>query len=132
MLSGFKKFIIRGNAVDLAIGVVIGAAFGTVVNSLVTDIFTPFISSITKTPDFSGLYFLIRGTKITYGNFLNNLISFFIVASSVYFFVVTPMNKLLDKVKKKEKKEITKKTCEHCMSEIHIKAQKCAFCGSNL
>ena len=91
MLKGFKQFILRGNVVDLAVGVVIGASFGTVVNSLVKDILTPFISAIFKTPDFSNLMFTINGSNFTYGNFLNAFIAFLIVAVAVYFFVITPI-----------------------------------------
>ncbi len=100
MLDGFKKFILRGNALDLAIGVVIGASFGSVVNSLVTDILTPLIGAISKTRDFSELSVTINGSVIMYGNFINSLVSLILVAVSVYFFVVIPMNKISDKIKK--------------------------------
>ena len=100
MLDGFKKFILRGNALDLAIGGVIGASFGSVVNSLVTDILTPLIGAISKTRDFSELSVTINGSVIMYGNFINSLVSLILVAVSVYFFVVIPMNKISDKIKK--------------------------------
>ncbi len=132
-MKGFKKFILRGNAVDLAIGVVIGASFGTVVNSLVKDILTPFISAIFKSPDFSGLSFTINGSNFMYGNFINSLISFLIVAFAVYFFVVIPMNKLVEYTKRNKKTEDpTTKKCSECLSEIPIDAKKCAFCTSLL
>src|SRR5680860_140599 len=97
MLNGFKQFILRGNVVDLAVGVIIGASFGTVVNSLVKDILTPFISAIFKAPDFSNLMFTINDSNFMYGNFINALISFIIVAIAVYFFVVTPINALVSR-----------------------------------
>lgn len=97
MLSGFKTFIMRGNVVDLAIGVVIGAAFGDVVNSLVKDIITPLIAALTHTPDFSKMALNINGTAIMYGSFLNAAISFLTIALAIYYFVVLPLNKLMEK-----------------------------------
>lgn len=104
MLKGFRNFIMRGNVVDLAVGVVIGGAFGTVVASLVKDILTPLVGAIAKVPDFSGLAFTLNGSKFTYGAFLNALIAFLLVAAAIYFFVIVPMNKLLARVKKGEEK----------------------------
>ena len=92
MLKGFKQFLLRGNVVDLAVGVVIGAAFGAVVTSFVKDILTPLISAVVGKPNFSYLVAEVNGAKITYGDFLNALISFLIVAAAVYFFVVLPIN----------------------------------------
>lgn len=97
-MSGFKSFIMRGNVVDLAVGVVIGAAFGTVVTSLVTDIMTPLIAAIFAQPDFSTLAWTINGSSIMYGNFINALISFLVVAASIYFFVVVPLNKMMSRL----------------------------------
>ena len=133
MLKGFKQFILRGNVVDLAVGVVIGAAFGTVVTSLVKDILTPFISAIFKSPDFSNLSIAINGSNLMYGNFLNALISFIIIAFAVYFFIVTPVNKLISYTKK-DKKSIdpSTKKCPECLSEIPVDAIRCAFCTSVL
>lgn len=130
MLKGFKQFILRGNVVDLAVGVVIGASFGTVVNSLVKDILTPFIGAIIKTPDFSGLSFAINGSNFMYGNFINALIAFLIVAIAIYFFVVTPINTLISKTKKEAPLDPTTKKCPECLSEIPLEAKKCAFCAS--
>lgn len=131
MLQGFKQFILRGNVVDLAVGVVIGTAFGAVVNSLVADIMTPLISAIFRAPDFSGLFFTLNESKFMYGKFLNNLISFAIVASSIYFFVVTPLNKLMTYTKKAETPaEPTTKTCPECISEIPKDARRCKHCAS--
>ncbi len=124
LLQGFKQFIVRGNAVDLAVGVVIGAAFGALVNALVKDLLTPLIGAIAKTPDFSSLSFTLNGSKFMYGDFLNVGISFFLVAFTVYFFVILPMNALV------RKKEVppTKKLCPECQSEIPIAATRCAHC----
>ena len=94
MFKEFKQFLLRGNVVDLAVGVVIGAAFGSVVTALVTDLLTPFIAAVARVPDFSGLMFKLNGSKFMYGDFINALISFLLVAASVYFFVVIPMNLL--------------------------------------
>ena len=99
---GFKQFILRGNVVDLAVGVVIGAAFGGLVESLVKDILTPFIGAIAKVPDFSGLFFTLNDSKFMYGSFINHVISFLLVAAAIYFFVVLPINKLIARTKKEE------------------------------
>ena len=132
MLKGFKQFILRGNVVDLAVGVVIGASFGTVVTSLVNDILTPLISAIFKAPDFSGLSFTINGSSFMYGNFINSLIAFIIVAVSVYFFVVTPINTLISRTRKEKPLDPTTKKCTECLSEIPLEAKRCAYCTSTL
>lgn len=132
MLKGFKQFILRGNVVDLAVGVVIGASFGAVVTSLVSNVLTPLIGAIVKTPDFSKLYFTLNGSLFKYGEFLNSLISFLIVAFAIYFFVVTPINTLITKSKKEKPIDPTTKKCPKCMSEIHIEATKCPFCTTDL
>ncbi len=95
MIKGFRDFVLRGNVVDLAVGVMIGAAFSAVVTALVKDLMTPLIAAIVREPDFSTLSITINGSKLLYGDFLNALISFLIVATTVYFFVVMPVNKLL-------------------------------------
>lgn len=132
MLKGFKQFILRGNVVDLAVGVVVGASFGSVVNSLVKDLLTPLIGAIVKAPDFSGLMFTINGSQFMYGNFLNALIAFLIVAFAIYFFVITPINTLITKTRKEKPLDPTTKKCPDCLSEIPIEAKKCAFCTSTL
>ncbi len=124
MLKEFKQFLLRGNVVDLAVGVVIGAAFGTIVTALVADILTPFIAAIAKVPDFGGLSFTINSSKFMYGHFINTLISFLLVASSVFFFVVKPMNLL---VARSHKNPTTKK-CKECLSEIPVEARRCSYC----
>lgn len=128
MLTGFKKFITRGNVVDLAIGVVIGASFTAVVNSLVKDLITPLIAVIVHTPNFSELKFTVHGSVFVYGDFLNALISFVLVAAAAYFLVVLPVNALLARVKRGEYTDPTDKTCPECLSKIPILARRCAFC----
>ncbi len=128
MIKEFKQFLLRGNVVDLAVGVVVGAAFGTIVTALVADIITPLISAIAKVPDFSGLSFTINGSKFMYGHFLNALISFILVAAAVFFFVVKPMNLLVNRSKKGPPADPTTKKCLECLSEIPIEAKRCAHC----
>ena len=125
-MDGFKKFILRGNVVDLSVGVVIGASFASLVNSLVKDIITPFIAAIVKAPDFSRLTFTINGSNFMYGDFINVLISFVIIAIVIYFFVVLPVNTLIFHIKKPE--EITTKKCPECLSEVPIAATRCSHC----
>lgn len=129
MLKEFKQFLLRGNVVDLAVGVVIGAAFGGIVTALVTDLLTPFISAIAKLPDFSGLSFIINDSKFMYGHFLNTLISFILVATTVFFFIVKPMNILVNRSKKGPPADPTTKKCGECLSEIPIEARRCAHCA---
>ncbi len=130
-LQGFKQFILRGNVIDLAVGIMIGAAFNSVVAALVKDILTPFIAAIVAKPDFSKLSFTIHGSQFLYGDFFNNFISFFITAIAVYFFVVLPINKLNEKISTKgPKAEETIKQCPECLSNIPAKAHRCLYCGS--
>jgi large conductance mechanosensitive channel len=128
MLKGFKQFILRGNVVDLAVGVMIGAAFSSVVTALVSNILTPLIGAIIKTPDFSELSFTVNGSVFSYGLFLNSLISFIIIAATIYFFVVTPINALIAKSKKDKPEDPTNKKCPECLSEVPVAASRCAFC----
>ena len=129
MLQGFKKFLFRGNVVDLAVAVVIGAAFGAVITSLVTNIFTPVIAAIAGKPDFSDLSLTINNSKIMYGTFLNALISFLLIAIAVYFFIVAPMNAYTDRRRRGQAPpDPTTKKCPECLSEIPIAARRCAFC----
>jgi large conductance mechanosensitive channel len=130
MLSGFKKFILRGNVVDMAVGVVIGAAFAGVVGSLTKGLLTPLIAAVVKAPDFSGLFFTLNGSKFLYGEFINSVISFLLVAAAVYFFVVTPINALIARMRKDPAPaDPTTKKCPECLSEIPIDARRCAFCA---
>lgn len=129
-MKGFKEFIMRGNVVDLAVAVVIGGAFGTIVNSLVKDLVTPLIAAMGGQPNFSDIYFTINNSKFMIGDFLNALTSFLIISGVIYFFVVAPMNKLMDRVKRGEKVDPTEKTCPQCLSLIPLKAKRCKFCTS--
>jgi large conductance mechanosensitive channel len=129
-MKGFKQFLVRGNVVDMAVGIVIGAAFGAVVNGLVKDLLTPFIAAIVKQPDFSAFTFTINGSKFLYGEFINALLSFLIIASAVYFFVVLPTNALFARMRKEPSVAPTTKKCPECLSEIPIAARRCAFCAS--
>jgi large conductance mechanosensitive channel len=127
MLRDFKTFVLRGNVVDLAVGVVIGAAFGAVVTSLVKDIITPVIA-IPGTADFGRLHWTISGSSINYGNFLNALISFLLIATTVFFFIVRPVNALLAQRRTEPEVETTTVECPHCRSSIPRTASVCAFC----
>ncbi len=129
-MEGFKKFLLRGNVVDLAVGVVVGAAFTGIVNAFVKDLLTPLIGAIGGNHDFSNLYFTVNSSKFMYGDFLNALISFIIVASVVYFFVVLPMNKLTERANRSKESEPSNKKCPECFSDIPVKAKRCAFCTS--
>ncbi|MEK7669464.1 MAG: large conductance mechanosensitive channel protein MscL [Patescibacteria group bacterium] len=129
MLREFKQFLLRGNVVDLAVGVVIGAAFGTIVSALVSDLLTPFIGAIAKVPDFGGLSFTINDSQFMYGHFINALISFVLVAAAIFFFIIKPMNLLIAKSRKEPPADPTTKKCHECMSEIPINAKRCAHCA---
>jgi large conductance mechanosensitive channel len=130
-MQGFKKFLLRGNVVDLAVGVVIGAAFSSVVDALVKGVLTPLIGLVGGVPDLSGLKVSAGNSSFLIGNFFNALISFIIVAAVVYFFVVIPMNKLVDRMKAQEKPaDPATKKCSECLSDIPLGAKRCAFCTS--
>ena len=128
-MKGFRQFLLRGNVVDLAVGVVIGAAFGAVVTSFVKDVLTPLIAAIFKQPDFSTMFIEIHGSKIMYGSFLNALIAFLLVAFAVYYFVVLPVNALVARARKAPAPaDPTTKKCPECLSEIPIQAKRCSHC----
>ena len=129
MLKEFKQFLLRGNVVDLAVGVVIGAAFSSVVSAMVADLLTPFIAAIAKVPDFSSLSFTLNGSKFMIGHLINALISFILVAGSIFFFVVKPMNLLIAKSRKEPPADPTTKKCEECLSEIPLDAKRCSHCA---
>jgi len=131
MLKGFREFVLRGNVVDMAVGVVVGAAFGTIVTAFVKDLLTPLIAALAGKPDFSGYSFEVNGAKFLYGDFINAIIGFLLIAGAVYYFVVLPVNALMARAKKEEPAAAPeKKTCPECLSEIPIAARKCAFCTS--
>lgn len=132
MLQGFKQFILKGNVVDLAVGVVVGVAFGNVVNALVKDIITPLIGAFGGQPDFSSIYFTINHSKFMIGDFLNAIISFFINASVIYFFVVLPINKLTALTKKGKPVDPDTRKCPECLSLIAKGATRCPFCTSKI
>jgi large conductance mechanosensitive channel len=131
MLSGFKQFILRGNVVDLAVGVVIGAAFGGVVTAFTTDLLTPLVAALVGKPDFSAVNFTVGTAVFKLGDFLNALVAFLLVAAAVYFFVVTPINALIARTRKAPAPaDPTTKKCPECLSEIPLDARRCAFCTS--
>jgi len=130
MLRGFKAFLLRGNVVDLAVAVVIGAAFTAVVAAFVKDLVTPLIAALFGKPDFSSLYFTINNSKFLYGDFINAMVAFVIVAAVIYYFVVLPINALIERSHRHEKPaDPTTKKCPECLSEIPIEAKRCAFCA---
>lgn len=133
MFKEFRKFILRGNVVDLAVGIVIGAAFTSVVNALVNNMITPLISVIYGGHQFSKATFHISGNEFGYGAVINSLISFLIVAAVVFFFVVQPVNKLTElALKKKDTEEDSTKKCDFCLSVVPTEATRCKFCTSKL
>jgi large conductance mechanosensitive channel len=129
MLKGFRDFILRGNVMDLAVAVIIGAAFGAIVTALVSDIINPLIAAIVHKPDFSALVLDVHGGKIKYGDFLNALISFLLIASSVYFLFILPVNALMNRFKKPvpAAPPVTK-PCPECLSDIPLAARRCLHC----
>ena len=129
-MSGFKKFLLRGNLVDLAVAVVIGAAFGVLISALTKDFITPLLAAIGGKPDFSTLHFTVNKSTFFYGDFINALISFVILAAVIYFFVIVPVGKLLDRYKPTPEEPTPVKECTECLSSIPAAAKKCAFCTS--
>src|SRR6516164_9432817 len=133
MLKGFREFLFRGNVVDLAVAVVIGAAFGAVVTALVKDLITPLIAAIVGKPDFSAIQFEVNASKFLIGDFINAVVSFVLIAAAIYFFVVVPVNALTARMRRGEAPpDPTTKKCPECLSEVPIAARKCAFCTSAL
>jgi large conductance mechanosensitive channel len=129
MLKGFRDFILRGNVLDLAVAVIIGAAFGAIINSLVADVLNPLIAAVVGKPDFSAIVLNVGSGHVKVGNFLNALISFLIVATTVYFVIVLPANSIMAKFKKTEEPApAATKPCPECLSEIPIAAKRCAHC----
>jgi large conductance mechanosensitive channel len=127
-MKGFRQFLLRGNVVDLAVGVVIGAAFAGVVAALVKDILSPLIAAVAKLPDFSDWSFIVNGSKFLYGDFLGALLTFLTAAGAVYFLVVLPMNHLITSVKKLP--DPTTQKCLECLSDIPVQARRCKFCAA--
>jgi large conductance mechanosensitive channel len=132
MASGFKQFLLRGNVVDLAVGVVVGAAFGGVVTAFTKDLLTPLIAAIVAKPDFSAIQFTVNNSKFLLGDFVNAIVSFLIIAAAVYYLVVLPINALVARANREPPADPTTKKCPECLSEIAIGAKRCAFCTSQL
>jgi len=133
MLKGFREFLFRGNVIDLAVAVVIGGAFGAVVTALVKDLITPLIASIVGKPDFSALTFTVNNSKFLYGDFLNAVVSFLLIAAAIYFLIIVPMSTIQNRLKKPEAAAApTTKECPECLSTIPIGARRCAHCTTIL
>ena len=128
MLREFRQFILRGNVIDLAVAVVIGAAFGAIVTSLVENIITPLIGALGGQPDFSGLSFTLNNSEIRYGAFLNALISFLIIAAVIFFAVIKPMNAIMTRMRTEPTPDPLTGKCPQCLSEIQVGARRCPFC----
>jgi large conductance mechanosensitive channel len=129
-MSGFKKFLLRGNLIDLAVGVVIGLAFAAIVTALVADLITPLIAAIGGKPNFANLTFTVNHSKFKYGDFINALVSFLIIAAVIYFIVVLPVNRIMALTSKTE--AATTKDCPECLSTIPIGASRCMYCTAVL
>jgi large conductance mechanosensitive channel len=129
-MRGFKAFLLRGNVVDLAIAVVIGVAFTAVVTAFVKDLVTPLIAAIGGEPDFSSLSFTVNHSKFLYGEFINAIVAFVIIAAVLYFFVVVPYTALIQRSRKEPPPDPTTKKCSECLSDIPKDARRCAFCTS--
>ena len=132
ILNEFKAFLMRGNVVDLAVAVVLGVAFGAVVTSLVSDLLTPVIAAVVGEPDFSRLTFEINKSTFFYGNFINAVLSFVMIAAAIFFFVVTPYNELLKRSRKESPPDPTIRKCPECLSDIPSEARRCMFCTSDV
>ena len=132
-MKGFRAFILRGNVLDLAVAVVMGAAFGAVVTALVKDLITPLIAAIVGQPDFSQIKFTVNGSEFAIGDFINSIVSFLLIGAAVYFFVVLPVNTLMARLKRGEAPpDPTTKSCPECLSTIPVAARRCAFCTSTI
>jgi large conductance mechanosensitive channel len=130
-VQDFKRFLLRGNVVDLAIAVVIGAVFGAVVSALVADLITPLIAAIGGNPDFSELSFTLNSSTFKYGHFINAIITFVVVAAVVFFLIVRPVNALVARSRKQPAPvDPTTRKCPECLSEIPVDARRCAHCTS--
>jgi large conductance mechanosensitive channel len=132
-VKAFKQFMLRGNVLDLAVAVVMGAAFGAVVTALVKDLITPLIAAIMGKPNFSAIVFTVNNSEFMIGDFINALVAFLSIGIAVYFFVVLPVNKLMERMRRGEAApDPTTKKCPECLSEVPIAARRCAFCTSPL
>lgn len=130
-MKGLRTFLLRGNIVDLAVAVVMGAAFGAVVTALVKDLITPIIAAFVGKPDFSRIVFTVNRSDFLIGDFINAVVSFLLIGSAIYFFVVLPVNTVLERVRRGQAPpDPTTKNCNECLSTIPIAARRCAFCTS--
>jgi large conductance mechanosensitive channel len=129
-MRGFKSFLLRGNVVDLAIAVVIGIAFAAVIAAFVKDLLTPLIAAIGGQPDFSTLHFTVNKSKFLYGEFVNAVIAFLIIAAVIYFLVVVPYTAFVARSRRQAPEDPSTKKCPECLSEIPKDARRCAFCTS--
>src|SRR4051794_14665858 len=132
MIKDFRQFILRGNLVDLAVAVVIGAAFGALVTAFVASFITPLIAAIGGKPDFSTLAFTINGSRFTYGSFFNALLSFLLLAAVIFFFVMRPLNTLMARLKPDPAVDRVVRPCPECLSDIPEEARRCAFCTAEV
>ena len=129
-MSGFRKFLLRGNVVDLAVAVIIGASFGALITAFVRDLITPLLAAIGGKPNFGALHFTVHHSEFLYGDFVNFLIAFIILAAVIYFLVVLPVNALMERFKPSPDEPTPVKDCPECLSSIPAAARKCAFCAS--
>lgn len=132
VLREFRQFVLRGNLVDLAVAVVIGTAFGAVVTPLVRDLVTPLVAAVGGEPDFADLAFEVNGSRFLYGDFLNALLSFLLVAAVLFFLVIKPVNALLARMRTEPPVEHRTRQCPECLSEIPEAARRCAFCTASV
>jgi large conductance mechanosensitive channel len=132
MLKEFRSFLLRGNLVDLAVAVVVGAAFGAVVSAMVSDFITPLIAAVGGKHDFGGLSFTINNSRFAYGHFLNAMISFVIVAAVVFFLVLKPVNALMERLQTTPPVQEETRGCPACLSQIPYAARRCAFCTEEI
>ena len=132
-MAGLRDFLMRGNVVDLAVGVVVGGAFGAIIEALTKDLLTPLIAAIVGKPDFSAIQFTINSSKFLVGDFLNAVVAFLLVAIAVYYFVVIPVSKLMPaKVAAPPPPPPPTKSCPECLSDIPLKARRCSHCTSQV
>jgi large conductance mechanosensitive channel len=127
-MKGFRTFLLRGNVIDLAVAVVIGAAFGAVVAAFVKDLITPLLAAIGGKPDFSGLFFTINNSRFLYGDFINAVLAFVIIAAIIYYLVIVPMNTLIARSRKEPPADPTTRNCPECLSVIALGARRCPYC----
>jgi large conductance mechanosensitive channel len=129
-VGGFRKFLLRGNLVDLAVAVVIGTAFTALVTALVKDLITPLIAAVGGKPNFSNLAFTLNHSRFAYGDFVNAILAFLIIAAVVYFLVVLPIGGIMNRVARA--KVATERECPECLSEIPVAARRCMYCTSEV